>query len=255
MLHWEKDLTGTYISAHPLQQVTVSLGDMVTAYSGEMTEELVGQRHTVAGMVTRVHQIMTRKGNQMAFAQLEDLQGTIDVVIFPRTWERTKELWQTDRILIVTGKVDDSRQDISLICDAVQTDVAQPQQPEPDLPMAEAWELEEPDWPAPPPDMGPDFGLSPDNSHRQDGPYRIEITFHRSANREADLERLGRVYRLLGRYPGQDHFILQVEANGQAWELSFPNDTTRYCAELEQELVEMLGEGVVRVEVAAGTAR
>ena len=39
-------------------------------------------------------------------------------------------------------------------------------------------------------------------------------------------------------------------ANGEVWELSFPNDTTRYCAELEQDLTELLGRGMVTVEVA-----
>jgi len=220
MLNWEKELTGAYISAHPLQQVAADLSNIVTAYSSEITEEMAGQRHTVAGMVNWVRQIITRNDKPMAFAQLEDLEGTIEVVIFPDVWQRTRELWESGRVLVVTGKVNARRQEPAIICDSVQVDVLRPRQQEQfrDLP-----------------------------SPQRTGPRRIEITFHRSANREADIHRLGQVYRVLRRYSGEDRFILRVESDGQVWQLDFPNDTTGYCAELERELTALLGPGTVRV--------
>jgi DNA polymerase-3 subunit alpha len=263
MLNWEKDLTGTYISAHPLQQVAVSLSNIVTLYSDDLTEEMVGERHTVAGMVSRVHQIITRTNKPMAFAQLEDLQGTIDVVICPRVWQRTREMWETDRILIVTGKVNDRNQELSLTCDSVQTDVAQPRQPE-ELPPPAWSEVEEDEWVPPPPEAGtpsrpePEADLpprpEPEDTYQQLAPCQIEITFRRSPNREADLHRLSQVYDALGRYRGQDRFTLRVEADGHVWELSFPNDSTGYCAQLEEELVGLLGAGTVQVKGADGVA-
>ena len=246
MLYWEKDLTGSYISAHPLQQVAVSLSDIVTLYSSELTEEMVGERHTVAGMVTRVNQIITRKNKPMAFAQLEDLEGTIEVVIFPDTWQRTKELWESERILIVTGKINDRNQELSLVCDSVQTDVAQPR-PLAAPPPSEWSPWSEEEWPPPLPEKDTVPPPPPALSQPKDAPRQVEITFRRSPDREADLHRLGQVYELLRRYRGQDHFTLRVEANGHAWQLSFPNETTGYCAALEGELVELLGTGMVRV--------
>jgi DNA polymerase III alpha subunit len=190
----------------------------------------------------------------MAFAQLEDLQGTIDVVIFSRTWGRTKEYWETGRILIVTGKVDDSRQQLSLICDAVQTDVAEPRETERLLSTVQNSDPEEADWIPPLPQSVTEVRPSGQSSQHQNAPSRIEITFRRSPSREADLQRLGQIYTVLNSYSGPDRFTLRIEANGNAWELSFPNDTTRYCAELERELVELLGLGTVRVEKADRTA-
>ena len=109
---------------------------------------------------------------------------------------------------------------------------------------------DEPDWLPHTPDM--ELQVPPEGQTRrpQGPPCSIEVTFRRSPNREADLDRLSQIYELLCRYPGSDHFSLRVEANGQVWELSFPNDTTRYCAELEQDLTELLGRGMIRVDVA-----
>ena len=283
MLNWEKDLTGTYISAHPLQQVAVSLSNIVTLYSDDLTEEMVGERHTVAGMVSRVHQIITRTNKPMAFAQLEDLRGTIDVVIFPRVWQRTREMWETDRILIVTGKVNDRNQELSLTCDSVQTDVAQPRQPE-KLPPPAWSEVEEDEWVPPPPEAGtpsrlepeagtpsrsepeanlpshpePEADLSPrpepKDTHQQLAPCQIEITFRRSPDRKADLHCLSQVYDALGRYRGQDRFFLYVESDGHVWQMGFPNDSTGYCAELEEELVGLLAAGTVQAKEADGVA-
>jgi hypothetical protein len=63
------------------------------------------------------------------------------------------------------------------------------------------------------------------------------------------VKRLGQLYELLRSYPGQDHFSLYVENGIQGRiQLSFPNDTTNHCLELEQKLRGLLGAGSVRVE-------
>ena len=60
---------------------------------------------------------------------------------------------------------------------------------------------------------------------------------------------LGKVYELLQRYPGEDLFSIYVENGSEGRvQLDFPNDTTRHCVELEQELRILLGAGMVRVE-------
>jgi hypothetical protein len=56
----------------------------------------------------------------MAFVTLEDLQGQCDVVVFPRTWEETKELWVQDRIVLVRGKVEKRGESVNVLCDTVQ---------------------------------------------------------------------------------------------------------------------------------------
>ncbi len=80
-------------------------------------------------------------------------------------------------------------------------------------------------------------------------PVHLHITIPRSNDLEQIIQRLGKVYDLLRRYPGQDRFSLYVENGNQGRiQISFPNDTTGHCVELEQELRALLGAGTLRVE-------
>jgi DNA polymerase III subunit alpha len=105
-LAWEKELIGVYVSSHPLQQMTVDLVNVVTHSSAEITEELNQADVVLAGMIMDVRTIMTKKGDTMAFVRLEDLQGQVEVTVFPRLYEVTRALWTLDKIVIVQGKVD-----------------------------------------------------------------------------------------------------------------------------------------------------
>jgi DNA polymerase-3 subunit alpha len=62
---------------------------------------------------------MTRKGDTMAVVSLEDIQGTMDCVLFPRTWSEYQDLIEEDRPVIVMGKADNSRGDMQILVDSV----------------------------------------------------------------------------------------------------------------------------------------
>jgi DNA polymerase-3 subunit alpha len=119
-LDWEKELVGVYVSSHPLQTMTVDLQNVITHASIEVTEELSGRAIVVAGMVADVRQITTKKGEAMAFIRLEDLQGTIDVTVFPRLYADQKPLFATDKIIIVAGKADVRNGRVSVVADSVR---------------------------------------------------------------------------------------------------------------------------------------
>jgi DNA polymerase-3 subunit alpha len=119
-LEMEKELLGVYVSSHPLQQMAVDLTGVITCTCGELGEAHVGKPVVLAGNVVRVNQISTKKGDRMAFVTLEDLQGQCDVVVFPRTWEETKEIWVQDRIVLVRGKAEKRSESVNVLCDSVQ---------------------------------------------------------------------------------------------------------------------------------------
>lgn len=119
-LEMEKELLGVYVSSHPLQQMAVDLTGVVTCTCGELSEAHVGKPVVLAGNVVRVNQITTKKGDRMAFVTLEDLQGQCDVVVFPRTWEESKDLWVQDRIVLVRGKAEKRGESVNVLCDTVQ---------------------------------------------------------------------------------------------------------------------------------------
>ena len=119
MLEWEKELVGTYLSRHPLldQERDLLQEGLVTTTIGQINNESPGQALTVLGMVQRVRQIQTKKGNPMAFVTMEGPDGTIDVVVFPRPFERFRHLLTEDRVLVLNGRLDDNpqRDDHSLL--------------------------------------------------------------------------------------------------------------------------------------------
>ncbi len=119
-LRWEKELLGLYLSEHPMGEVADRVGAYVTAYSGDLADEtLDGQRVVVAGIVVGLRVVVTKAKQTMAVATLEDLQGALEVVVFPRTYEQTREIWQEGAILVVAGRVDHRGEEVSLLADVV----------------------------------------------------------------------------------------------------------------------------------------
>ena len=91
LLGFEKELLGFYLTAHPLEKTLQNMGDneSMTPLSF-VTEERVGDRIQVLGLVTQVKKIVTKSsGSEMAFVRLEDLTGNIEVVIFPKMYARS----------------------------------------------------------------------------------------------------------------------------------------------------------------------
>jgi len=119
-LRWEKELLGLYLSEHPMGEVAEQVGAFVTAYSGDLKDEsLDGQRIVVAGIVTGFRTIITKAKSTMGVATLEDLQGTIEVVVFPKMYEVTAGTWTDGTILLVAGRVDHRGEEVSLLADLV----------------------------------------------------------------------------------------------------------------------------------------
>jgi DNA polymerase-3 subunit alpha len=119
-LGWEKELLGLYLSEHPLGAISEQLAEYVTAYSGDLRDEsLDGQRVVMGGIVTGTRTVITRNRETMAVATLEDLQGTLEVVVFPRLHAAHGDLFAEGAILLVAGRVDHRGEEVSLLADAV----------------------------------------------------------------------------------------------------------------------------------------
>ena len=266
ILGWEKDLVGTYVSEHPLQSLVGELNDTITHFSGDLDDSINGQPVTVAGMVEYVRRHTTKKGAAMAFVGLEDLQGLIEVVVFPRTWKETQEQWELDKVVVVRGRVDAKGREPKIICDSVADHVrlfkAAGGAPPP-VPASQSRRnggarvnegLEKPSPPAPQPTLAavPPAPVETQPSSNtlatvQRAPTKeLIITIQRSGNHEMDVQQLRLLHELLTEFQGANSFTFHLvggpQNNGNL-ELAFPNDRTRYCPELERELVAILGPG------------
>ena len=89
-LRWEKELLGLYLSDHPLGEIATEMGRYVNVWSGDVGEPLDQQRVVVGGMAVGIRRVITRKSESMAVVTLEDLQGSVDVVVFPAGLRRDR---------------------------------------------------------------------------------------------------------------------------------------------------------------------
>jgi len=108
-LKWEKELLGLYLSAHPFEEYSSRLTHFCTpinqvAEKGGEMKRRKEKSIRVAGLVTIAKKIATKANEPMAFLKLEDLTGDIEVVVFPRTYKEKPEVWEGERILVVSGR-------------------------------------------------------------------------------------------------------------------------------------------------------
>jgi DNA polymerase-3 subunit alpha len=122
-LNWERELIGLYVSDHPLNPVMDVLTEIVTHFSGQLSEANPKDKVCVAGMITRYRTHQTRKGQSMAFATLEDIQGEIELVIFPRLWKQIANQIEIDKLFVVDGRVDEESSEPKLLVDSMKTDL------------------------------------------------------------------------------------------------------------------------------------
>ncbi len=89
-LQEEKDLIGTYISEHPLQATLDALQDQVTHNSSQLGPAENGAKVRLAGVINFIRPHTTKSGKAMAFGEMEDMFGRVELTIFPRTWKNIK---------------------------------------------------------------------------------------------------------------------------------------------------------------------
>lgn len=118
-LEWEKELMGVYFTPHPLLKLAEAGKKHVGAYVGEITHESDGLQVTIGGIIKNVRQITTKKGDAMAFLQVEDPQGEIEVVAFPRTYNDCRDVIHEDALVLVRGKVQLREEKIAVLADLI----------------------------------------------------------------------------------------------------------------------------------------
>ncbi len=121
-LKFEKELLGFYLSDNPVKSIMARVAQRVTHRINQLDpEHHIGQTVTLGGMVIKVRQVVTKKNNDlMAFVRLEDDTSVVDGVVFPKLYAETKELWEEDKSVLVTGKVDYREETINLVINEVE---------------------------------------------------------------------------------------------------------------------------------------
>ena len=127
-LAFEKEVLGVYISGHPLEeyeeqwQKAISATTLDFQLDEESNHSKVhdGAREIIGGFITEKTMKATKTNQMMAFVTVEDLLGTVEVVVFPRDYEKNRNLLEVDRKVFIKGRVSEEDDKPSkLICEKV----------------------------------------------------------------------------------------------------------------------------------------
>lgn len=124
LLNWERELIGLYVSDHPLSPVMDILNQAVTHFSGQLSEANSNEKVRVAGLITHIRHHQSKAGKPMGFVTLEDIQGTIELVVFPKVWDRFSEVIDFDKIVMVDGRVDTDGAEPKVLVDSLTTELS-----------------------------------------------------------------------------------------------------------------------------------
>jgi len=233
-LIWEKELMGVYLSEHPFSSIAGKIGSEATL-CGQVDAELAGKNIVVAGMVASIRHLFTRDRRAFISAVLEDLDGQIDVMVWPKVYAGTRDLWQDGNMLLVEGKVRLRNDKVQINCERVslcQPEVASDEKEATSVPIELPKKAEE----------------TVASTASVESHHRLVISISQTSDKDTDIVYLHKLLDTLRDFPGQDEVRLRVTNGTKIINLKVSNIRIGYCAELQQRLVELVGEGGFKVE-------
>ena len=126
-LAMEKEVLGIYVSGHPLEDDIERLERSVTAHTSDFViDEETGKTKIhdresciIGGLISEMSVKLTKKNQNMAFITLEDLRGTVEVVVFPRQYATYQSLLREDAKVFIKGTTQISEEESKVICNQI----------------------------------------------------------------------------------------------------------------------------------------
>ncbi len=204
LLAMERDMLGLYISDHPLTHLRSALAEHVTATVGQLPELRDRSEITVGGLIAAMKRTTTKAGAVMAFLTLEDLTGSVEVIVFPKTYEQSHLALKRDAVVVVRGRLDVADQQVKLLAESVTP-----------------------------------LGDAPSAGHpRSDGETTLHVLLDADRHGEEGLQRLR---ELLGRHRGDRPVMLTVRADGREVRMQAPGLRVTSGEDVVQEIEGLLG--------------
>lgn len=120
MLALEKEITGFYVTGHPLDKYRDKMKGLHTIeemLSGELSD---GKRVQAAGLIVSMKRIMTKSGGMMCFLNLEDFTNQMEVVVFPRLYEKYGRMMLPDTAVLAVGRLNVNEDSVKLIAEEIK---------------------------------------------------------------------------------------------------------------------------------------
>jgi DNA polymerase-3 subunit alpha len=223
MLAAEKESIGLFISAHPLKSVRAAMRQKVDCTLAELADRKDGDWVTVGGIITQCKRLRTKRGDHMMFATLDDLEGTVEILIFGRVLAASEEAFEMDAVITLRGRVD--HKDASKTTVVVQeAELFAPSEEEVAAAEEEAAKVP----------VGP-------------APFRLRLDA--TALRASVIDDLKSV---IENFPGESHVYLEIHTSGGPRLLRLgPTFKVSRNAALQSELQHLLGSAMREPETAA----
>ena len=221
LLAVEKESIGLFISAHPLKQVREALRQRVDCPLAELAERKDKDWVNAGGIITAAKKIRTRSGDHMMFATLDDLEGSVEILVFGKALAEYEGALGVDSVVIVRGRVD--HKDADKTCLVVQT--VEPFEPtEEEVEQAKAAA-----------------------ATRMVGPAPLHVTIRDAARLQASI--IDDLKSLLANYPGECEVLLEVQmTSGDPRTLKLgPSYKVAPTPTLRAELEQVLGPAALAV--------
>ena len=253
---WERELLGMALSHSPLR----TLGAMDTGGAlnslDQLDDEMSGRSINMLGYVSTVTERTTREGRRFFIVSLEVLGGFLEVMVWPDTLQRTAEVWQGGRLVLVTGRLRLRGDQMSLACDAaVEYDPENPAVPPPPVKARNGHKNNGNGYNG----NGngrkaTDHSISEKKAQMTTGnnvpaePQKVvRLAVTESDDPSHDAHLLREVIGVLLEYPGRDRVNLDIRTGEKRVRMDLPVVSTGYCEGLHARLEELLGPDTVAV--------
>jgi DNA polymerase III subunit alpha len=245
-LAWEKEMIGVYLSEHPFARYARIIDPTSVTLIGQINEELSGEEVSLVGMVSSVRELSTKDHRAFCSAVLEDLESSIEVMVWPKTYENTRELWQEGNFLRVQGKVKMKDEKLQVGCDSVEMYVpdAAPKKAVNNLSTS-------PSGPEKTSSNGAigngHNGNGNGNGHNGNGKspvnnvlHKVTFVIHETSDEDKDESTLNELVGLLKEYRGRDEVFLRIVNAEQVTTMKMPSVYIDYSPDLVKRLGKYL---------------
>jgi len=120
LMAFEKETIGFYISRHPLSSYQIAMKRVTPDDTSTLSAHQTGEEVKICGLVSAVKEIVTKKGDRMAFLTLEDLKGFVEVILFPEVFKAASSILRGGDPVLVRGTLDLSEDHVKIKAMEVQ---------------------------------------------------------------------------------------------------------------------------------------
>ncbi|MDD5043501.1 MAG: DNA polymerase III subunit alpha [Patescibacteria group bacterium] len=234
-LAWERELLGLYVSEHPANEFAASFKNLVLPI-GSLERSLTNKFVNILGVVGNIKKVLTRSGEQMLFAKIEDGGGSTEAIVFPKLLQNTYALWQDGKMVILNGRISDKDGEVKILVERAEELTSEnkevvyqkfySQYPSIDISHR--------------PDFSPKTSVA-DLTARNIPQFSIIINLPASANGQV----IKKLKEFCFRYPGERKVFLKITGNSESVKTIETNFKISFNDEIKSGLEEIAGPGTV----------